>query len=475
MFHYNNNILAVAGIYVCMLWCSVCYSKCIIVVEADTQFLRSMDDSILIEDDSSKRYNYKQQQQQTNNKNDNLIHALDPRLEYGGRWLTKACGKEIRKNADWPCSDIRFDVNVTQVNNDITIIWYGVNTRIRVSIQKYNDDDTTMVEQEQQYVFQGPTIWKKRMKSTIPSFSETGRFSVWIQKITTSCPFGPGIGGKVMGGSMFDFVGIETTTTTTTAIKILAPRKKERKIVAIGASDTAGWCIDGTPSTSAFDYALGGWKYEDCGKTYEAQLATKFQASLSVQAISGIGLTQNAQAKTPWILGSRTMPQYFNLTLQEENKNLWNFTKDGIVDLVIVSLGGNDYNHKKGDRLANDVFSNVYISFLQFLFHIYDDNVMTNKKTTKILSICGMGDPYEKKRNPDNDRCSPCPHVEAAVKQFQCTVPDQISNHLFYKFIPCDGSVVHGTNDIGCNGHKNSLGQQRVATFLEPTISNITG
>ena len=252
---------------------------------------------------------------------------------------------------------------------------------------------------------------------------------------------------------MFDFVGIETTTT---AIKILAPRKKERKIVAIGASDTAGWCIDGTPSTSAFDYALGGWKYEDCGKTYEAQLATKFQASLSVQAISGIGLTQNAQAKTPWILGSRTMPQYFNLTLQEENKNLWNFTKDGIVDLVIVSLGGNDYNHQKGDRPANDVFSNAYISFLQFLFHIYDDNVMTNNKTTKILSICGMGDPYEKKRNPDNDRCSPCPHVEAAVKQFQCTVPDQISNHLFYKFIPCDGSVVHGTNDIGCNGHKNS-------------------
>ena len=62
-----------------------------------------------------------------------------------------------------------------------------------------------MIQQQQQYVFQGPSIWNKRMKSIIPSFSETGCFSVLIQKIVTSCPFGPGIGGKVMGGSMFDF------------------------------------------------------------------------------------------------------------------------------------------------------------------------------------------------------------------------------------------------------------------------------
>ena len=178
--------------------------------------------------------------------NDNLIHALDPRFEYGGQWLTKACGKEIRKNGNWPCSDVRFDVNVTQVNNDITIIWYGLNSRIRVSIQKYNENYTSMVEQQQQYVFQGSSIWNKCMKSTILSFPETGRFSVWIQYIyiylyITSCPFGPGIDGKVIGGSMLDFVG------------------------------------------TAFDYALGGCTYEDCGKAYESQLATKSQASLSIQ------------------------------------------------------------------------------------------------------------------------------------------------------------------------------------------------
>ena len=456
----HSNIMTVAGIYICFLWCSVCYStSCIVVVDADTTpfLLRStMDNSIL--DDSTT---------QPLKNNNNFIHALDSRLDYGGRWLTKVCGREVRKNADWPCSDIRFDVNVTQVDrkDPLTIIWYGVHTRIRVSIQKYNDD-----KEERMVVFQGPSLWNRRIKSTIPSFSKPGRYSIVIQKITSSCPFGPGIGGKVMGGSMFEFVGLETTTTK----MILSPPVGRRKMVVIGASDTSGWCVDGTPSISAFRYAIAGWKYEDCGLTYEAQLATKFQASLSVQAIAGIGLTQNAQAKTPWILGSRTMPQYFNQTLQEDTQISWNFTKDGIVDLVIVSLGGNDYNHQEGQRPPDHVFINAYTSFLQFLFHIYDNNTILHN-TTKILSICGMGDPHEKERDPDNDRCSPCPHVEAAVKHFQRTFPDQISNRLFYKFIPCDGSVVHGTDDIGCNGHKNSLGQKRVATFLEPVISNITG
>ena len=32
----------------------------------------------------------------------------------------------------------------------------------------------------------------------------------------------------------------------------------------VGASDTAGYCVDGTPETSLIDGFLNGWKYGNC-------------------------------------------------------------------------------------------------------------------------------------------------------------------------------------------------------------------
>ena len=89
----------------------------------------------------------------------------------------------------------------------------------------------------------------------------------------------------------------------------------------------------------------------------------------------------------------------------------------------------------------------------------------------KIAAVCGMGDPTEAARDPDNDRCSPCPHVEDAVNSFKQKYGDQYS--VEYTFIPCDGTVVTGTDDIGCAGHKNRLGQQQVADFLVPKLKTM--
>ena len=41
--------------------------------------------------------------------------------------------------------------------------------------------------------------------------------------------------------------------------------------------------------------------------------------------------------------------------------------------------------------------------------------------------------------------------------------------------VPCDGSVVNDIGDVGCNGHKNRLGQAKVAAFLEPRLRRIMG
>jgi hypothetical protein len=39
----------------------------------------------------------------------------------------------------------------------------------------------------------------------------------------------------------------------------------------------------------------------------------------------------------------------------------------------------------------------------------------------------------------------------------------------------CARSVANDIGDMGCNGHKNRLGQAKVADFLEPRIRSIMG
>ena len=123
--------------------------------------------------------------------------------------------------------------------------------------------------------------------------------------------------------------------------------------------------------------------------------------------------------------------------------------EDSIPDLVVISLGGNDYNHQGGNVPSDAEFSAGYEELLLKIF-------TQNSEETKVAAICGMGDPTELARDPDNDRCSPCPHVQDAITDFQEKYGDQYD--LTYVDIPCDGTVVTGIGDIGCSGHKNHEG-----------------
>ena len=67
-----------------------------------------------------------------------------------------------------------------------------------------------------------------------------------------------------------------------------------------------------------------------------------------------------------------------------------------------------------------------------------------------------------------------CPHVETAATQFVEQHP-AFRARLHYILVPCDGSVVTGEGDIGCAGHKNALGQAKVAAFLHPKLASIMG
>ena len=89
-----------------------------------------------------------------------------------------------------------------------------------------------------------------------------------------------------------------------------------------------------------------------------------------------------------------------------------------------------------------------------------------------MANICGMGSPGEVALDPDNNRCRPCPHVSDATAAYAAAYPRR---RVHYIFVPCDGSVVDDRADIGCDGHKNRLGQAEVANYLEPRIRSIMG
>lgn len=137
----------------------------------------------------------------------------------------------------------------------------------------------------------------------------------------------------------------------------------------------------------------------------------------------------------------------------------WNATVDP-PNLVVVSLGGNDFNHQDGRVPTNATFSAAYARLLDAFYSKFPD-------LGAVAAVCGMGSPAEAAFDPDNNRCKPCPHVSNAVDEYTAKNP---TRRVAYIFVPCDGSVVDGVDDIGCDGHKNAKGQSEVAAFLEPRL-----
>lgn len=72
-----------------------------------------------------------------------------------------------------------------------------------------------------------------------------------------------------------------------------------------------------------------------------------------------------------------------------------------------------------------------------------------------IAAVCGMGSPAEKKYDPDNNRCRPCPHVQSAVSAYnEAAAARPRRRRVSYVFVPCDGTVVNDVADIGCAGRE---------------------
>lgn len=376
--------------------------------------------------------------------------------------------------ADWPCSAVRFDVEVTKAGARVPIVWSGVRVRLNVTVTRPRGTGAaTPVLSQVLFVgdsglnpFTPPPAHSIGWVPMPPT--EVGNFTVTLTKVSTSAPFGTCLGAELLGGSQVTLYGLGAAAPAGSASYASSPpQPAARRIQAIGGSDTAGYCVDGLNSSGWFDFGVNGWKYENCGEGYVHDLGASFDADVSVQAISGIGLIQNANAAQSWQMGNLSMPGYHNRTVQMDQSPVWDFVAAPKPDIVLISLGGNDYNHQHGNVPSNATFTNASAAFLDAVFSDYGPDVV-------VAAVCGMGDPTEKRRDPDNYRCRPCPHVEAATAAYVAANPSRASR-THYLFVPCDGSVVTGVDDIGCNGHKNRKGQSEVAASLRPRIAAIMG
>jgi hypothetical protein len=89
--------------------------------------------------------------------------------------------------------------------------------------------------------------------------------------------------GRVLRPSVWDFHGL-VLGAAAGLVTVPWPRRPKPMIEFIGASDTAGYCVDGTPNTSSIGQTLGGWEYSNCDRAYPGVLGDVREDNIDVDA-----------------------------------------------------------------------------------------------------------------------------------------------------------------------------------------------
>lgn len=128
-----------------------------------------------------------------------------------------------------------------------------------------------------------------------------------------------------------------------------------RKIEIIGDSITVGYGLDGNTSTCTNTAAI-----EDNPKTYGALAAKSLNASYSMIAYSGIGLTRNYQTD-----GSPLIPELWTRYGETDADNSYTFPANATPDAVVINIGTNDFNYLgQRDPINPDTFEAAYTKFI---------------------------------------------------------------------------------------------------------------
>ncbi|CBX93216.1 hypothetical protein IAQ61_008937 [Plenodomus lingam] len=239
------------------------------------------------------------------------------------------------------------------------------------------------------------------------------------------------------------FLGNITTTGTFTADSI-----PTRKIEVIGDSISVGYGLDGT-------YPCGNSAaVENNPKTYAALAADALGADYSIVAWSGIGLTRNYASATPD--PSPIMPDRWTRYGAQDAKNSYTFPPDRVPDVVVISLGTNDFGYEAGirDPLDPGVYGNATVSFVKTIQTRYP------KAAFFLLTSPMLNDGWPSAA--DAQKTTQRLALERARDALGGTKVEVVD-------MPDQGSVV------GCDYHPNAETHRRDGAILEEAIRRIMG
>ncbi|CAE7462074.1 unnamed protein product [Symbiodinium sp. KB8] len=290
-----------------------------------------------------------------------------------------------------------------------------------------------------------------------------GNSTVTLRKLSSPRPFGTGWGGW-LAPSVVEFHGLRASGS---ALRLQpAPPRRRRRIELLADGAGLGDCVEGTPDLSVAASLAFSWQHQSCEASFIGHVAEALGAELDVQALSGIGIMQNAQ-KEAYFSGSETMLSYWSRRLQSDASNHQPLRRP---DLLIVNLGSSDFQQRSGKQPHNVTFRTVYNKLLHAVVSTYG-GFMSN---LTIAAVCGMGAPSDGEHG--TSRCAACPYVQEAVDYFNRSLDlhaDAWNVEVHYLEVPCDGTVLRAVEDFGCLGLPNRRGQRRIADFMLPWLRTI--
>ncbi|CAE7831224.1 unnamed protein product [Symbiodinium sp. CCMP2592] len=381
------------------------------------------------------------------------IHALDGRFRYEGRW--QSAGRA--KIADWPCTAVHFNVEADPGGGSLALVFRALRTRLAVTV--HGPDGS-----RQSWDVFGPWTqlpWLREQRVPLRG----GNSTVTFRKLSSPRPFGTGWGGW-LEPSVWEFHGIRPIGSSLRLQP--APRRRRRRIELLADGVGLGDCVEGSPDLSVAASLAFSWQHQSCEASFIGHVAEALDAELDVQALSGIGIMQNAQTEA-YFSGRETMLSYWSRRLQSDDSTHQPHRRP---DLLIVNLGSSDFQQHGGKQPHNVTFRTVYNKLLHAVVSTYG-GFLSN---LTIAAVCGMGAPSDGEKERGTSRCTACPYVQEAVDYFKGSLDlhaDAWNVEVHYLEVPCDGTVLRAVEDFGCLGLPNRRGQRRIAEFLLPWLRTI--
>jgi len=224
---------------------------------------------------------------------------------------------------------------------------------------------------------------------------------------------------------------------------LLAPKPwPERRLMLIGDSVTSGEGA-GRSASCENDKPAGASAYD----SYGMRLARALGAQVHLISYGGRGLVRDWQGKTDVL----NAPQFFQLTIAEDSpKVLWNHATYR-PDLVLVSLGTNDFNLALGAPPERGDYVGTYVAFVKTIRGVYPE-------ARVILTEGAML----------NDADSSRPQKSTLRSYLQDTVSQLADEHV--RFVPSS----HYPGDA-CDAHPTGEQHAAMAADLEPVVREMTG